>query len=432
MSRVQVLPYHIVALHNCGTDCAPPRPVKPPELSRRPPRPKETPTLGGVTVAPSNHIEDRAAPPLPSKPLELQGYPLLSKSCAAQTPLLETIHSELERPPQPTPRPWSSTQAPFLPVNETYRLGQRTQKGYTNTQPFHSISIQRQGAAIQKTASVSMCSGKRDKVVKFSLEAVLQQVIVDGDKEQFKQLLEEHGKSVVRKSDSAGKPLALKAVEHRKYDILEMLVSHGATLISSDDEGWTPLHAASVRDDMRATKIILRSGQVGVTNSRCLKHLRPIDIAKSEEMASLLLSADLDNFRREQDDLLKHGIIPKCFMTCYKDEGSLVYELLVRNDKDAYKLAWGITDKWHGGLLHLAARKNYPKVATLALERHLTDVDTVNSKGETPLHCAAKQGATDMILLLKQFGADLSIRDKKGNTASYYANPLHCTWLISV
>ena len=432
---MQALSHHIVTLQNCGMDCAPPRPAKPPELSRHPLHPKETPIMGGVTIAPLNEIEDRVAPPLPSKPLELQGYPLLPKSSAAQKHPLETMYSDLERPPTLPSKPWSSTRGPSHSAKEACRHRQRTQKGCSNNQPVCSVSLQRQSAMIQKTASFSVSSGENHKVekeVKFSVEAVLQQVIVDGDKEQFKQLLEEHGQSVVMKYDSAGKPLALKAVEHRKYDILELLVSHGATLISSDDDGWTPLHAASVRDDMRATKIILGSGQVGVIFNRCLKHLRPIDIAKSEEMASVLLTADLDNFRREQDDIMKRGAIPKCFTECYKDEGSLVYELLVRNDKDAYRLAWGITDKWHGGLLHLAARKNYPKVALLTLERHLVDIDTTNSKGETPLHCAAKQGATDMILLLKQFGADLSIRDKKGNTASYYANPVHCTWLICV
>lgn len=434
MSRVQVLPYHIVSLQNSGVDPGPPpRPAKPPELRRGPPKPKEAPIKGPVLLAPSNPSKDREAPPLPSKPPELHGTPLSSKYRKALKPLQQIRPAELEKPPLPS-RPWSASQTPFLPGESAHRGPERTQMGYNNAQPLHSISLQAQGALIQKQGSISVSCSKRDKVgkeVKFSVEAVLQQVIVDGDKEQFKQLLEEHGNSVVRRSDPAGKPLALKAVEHRKYEILEMLVSNGATLTSCDDEGWTPLHAASVRDDVRAAKTILTSGEIGITTSRCLKRLRPIDIAKSEEMASVLLSADLEIFRKERNDLLKRGVIGKGFKTCCKDEGLLVCKLLVHNDKDAYKLAWGITDKWDGGLLHLAARKNYPKVAVLTLERRLVDIDSVNSRGETPLHCAAKQGATDMILLLKQFGADMSVRDKKGKTASFYALPLHCTWLIS-
>lgn len=434
MSRVQVLPYHIVSLQNSKVDSAPPpRPAKPPELQRGPPRTKQVPIIRPIALAPPI-LPNREAPPLPSKPPELQGSPLSSKHHEPVKPVLQTKPSVLQKPPPlPPSKPLSSSQAPLLPVKEASRAAERTQKGDNNAQPLHPKSLQT-STVIERPVLISVSCGKRsrvEKVVTFSVEAVLQQIIIDGDTEQFKQLLEEHGRSVIRRMDPAGKPLALKAVEHRQYEILEMLVSNGAVLTFCDDDGWTPLHAASVRDDVKAAKIIVRSGQVGITTSRCLKRLRPIDIAKSEEMASVLLSADLDIFRKEREDLMKNAANGKDFTTCCKDEGLLVHKLLVQDDKDAYKLVWGITDKWEGGLLHLAARKNYPKVAVLTLERHLVDIDSVNSKGETPLHCAAKQGATDMILLLKQFGADMNTRDSKGHTASYYATPLHCTWLIS-
>lgn len=437
MSRVQVLPYHIVSLQNLGVDPAPPpRPAKPPEL-RRGPQTNQASIVRPILLAPSKPPTGSEAPPLPSKPPELQGTPLSSKYQKALKPVPQVKPSVLVKPPPPPPtssKPRPSSQAPILLGEAASWVAERTQKGDNRVQSLHPTSLQTEGTAIHKPALISVSCGKRERVEKgvtFSIEAVLQQVIVDGDNEQFKQLLEEHGRSVVRRSDPAGKPLALRAVEYGKYEILEMLVSNGALLTSCDDDGWTPLHAASVRDDVRAAKLIVRSGQVGITTSRCLKHLRPIDIAKSEEMASVLLLADLELFRKEQADLLKRGAIGQGFTTCCEEEGSLVGKLLVQDDKDAYKMAWGITDKWQGGLLHLAARKNYPKAAVLTLERRLVSIDSVNSKGETPLHCAAKRRATDMILLFKQFGADMSIRDNKGNTASYYASPLHCTWLIS-
>ena len=298
--------------------------------------------------------------------------------------------------------------------------------------PIRSSSLHRKGAVIRKRASITISKHpapppvhKKIKSVRFQVEAVLQQVIAEGDVEQLRELLGEHGKALIRRSDCTGRPLALRAVLQRQHNVLEVLVKEGVSLTTPDDDGWTALHAAVAKGDVKSVKVILEGNQPGLTNSRSLQNLRPIDIAKSYDLALLLLEADLELFRKELRVIFARSSTWQRFLTCTKDEGFIIVQMLERREaKKLYK-------KSDGSLLHLAARKNYPHLAVALLEKRLVNIDKRNAKGETPLHYAAKANSTDMIVVLKKYGADVTIADSKGNTAAFYASPFHCTWLLS-
>ena len=45
-----------------------------------------------------------------------------------------------------------------------------------------------------------------------------------------------------------------------------------------------------------------------------------------------------------------------------------------------------------------------------------SDINAVNSQGETALHSAAAQGFSQVVLLLAEKGSDLNVRNKRGQT----------------
>lgn len=302
-------------------------------------------------------------------------------------------------------------------------------------------TIQRRRAFIAKRPSDALYQPhkpreerKPAKVVRFSLDAVLQQVITDGDVEEFKRLLDDHGRDLAMECDSTGELLTIRAVVHSQHEILQLLIDAGADLTAVDCEGWTVLHAAVVRDELECAKAILKTPEAKLTNSRALRSLRPMDIARSKEMASLLLQADLESFRKELTQYKDLSLVKDCpqLVSCQEGEAKLLWPILSQKNEDA---RWFVLEKekeFGVSLLNLAVKKNYSKLALVLLEQHLVDIDAVDESQLTALHHAAQVAHTDMILLLKKFGANHDCVDKNGHTPAYLATPLHCTWLSTL
>ncbi len=78
----------------------------------------------------------------------------------------------------------------------------------------------------------------------------------------------------------------------------------------------------------------------------------------------------------------------------------------------------------HGGgsLLNLAAYHDKQKVAAYVLDQKGIHVDQRDSDQMTPLMWAATKGNSDIASMLLQHGADISLTDRFGKTASYYAS----------
>jgi ankyrin repeat protein len=234
---------------------------------------------------------------------------------------------------------------------------------------------------------------KPKRSVKFPMSVVMQQAIMDGDVQEVKQILEERGSCVANQREPGGLYPAMRCVFESQLDALKVLVEAGADLSAHDDEEWTVLHVASCMDDLDAARFVLNQCKRNLTHVRNVDGERPIDLAESADMARLLLEADLRS--RE---------------TAATTDGESAILALVRDHHSKNGDCQALDEAMQSGtsydsLLHLAAGKNYPRLAAYLLQSKISQLEARDKKGRTSLHTAAYFNSIDIVLLLVQSGA---------------------------
>ena len=192
----------------------------------------------------------------------------------------------------------------------------------------------------------------------------MQQAITDGEVQEMKQLMKEHGCHVINNPEPSGLSPAMRCVFEAQLAPLRLLVEAGADLTARDDENWTALHVAASMDDMEAAKLILEHCKQGLTQLCNDDGERPIDLAESTEMARLLLEADLAQNKNSASVKSKSNKDELAILQLVQDHFERrgnVHEL-----DQALKSGTN-----YDSLLHVAACKNYPHLASsLPSEAH--------------------------------------------------------------
>ena len=267
------------------------------------------------------------------------------------------------------------------------------------------------------------------KSVHFSVEVVVQQAVKEGDLELLKKLVEENGKAIISGCDSRGVPLTVRAIINLQLEVLQFLIDGQVDLSLTDPDGWTALHAAVAMNEYKFVKAILYKPNPQLTTCRSLNNLRPIDIARSIEIAMCILQSELTWFRRDFKIVRKDWLEIDEEMLSDLEEEQLTQAILEQDPSTVTTYIEKMEVDLNCKLLHYAATKNFYKLGFLILERNLEDIDVKDTNGNTPLHLAAWHGHTDILLLLKQYGANPISTDKKGYTPVYLATPKHSLWL---
>ncbi len=238
---------------------------------------------------------------------------------------------------------------------------------------------------------------KKRKGVKFPPSVLMQQAITEGDVQEVRQLLCKHGSNIAGAREPSGLPPVMRCVFESKTHCLKLLVEAGADITARDEENWTALHVAAAMDDIEAATFIVKT-DASVTEVRNVDGERPIDLAESVAMARLLLKAELDGFSLEQSshqDTSETAII------------RVVHEHLEHgSDCEGLNAVLKMNTAFDS-LLHLAASKNYPRLAKYVLSHQLIDTEARDRRGWTPLHTAAYYNSTDVVLLLVMYGASV-------------------------
>lgn len=239
------------------------------------------------------------------------------------------------------------------------------------------------------------------KGVHFPVSVLLQQAITEGDMKEIRELVREHGNVVVEEREPSGLPAVMRAIFEGQLESLKLLVSVGAELTARDPEGWNVLHVAAAMDDIDAAKYVVRACNEPLTQIRNADGQRAIDLAESPEMARFLLQVDLHDLRIET------GLPSKSF-----DPSEVAILQTVKhhyeNNADVDFLNVMLqTQTQFDTLLHFAAARNYPRLARYVLKHQLVDPDSRDREGFTPLHIAAYNCSTDVVLTLIEYGASI-------------------------
>ena len=240
---------------------------------------------------------------------------------------------------------------------------------------------------------------KKKKGVRFPAGVLMQQAITEGDVQEIRELMNDYGNKVAEEREPSGLPPVMRAVFEGQPQCLKLLVEAGADLTARDQEGWTALHVAAAMDDMEAAQYIISACNDSLTEVRNIDGERPIDLSESVEMAKLLLHANLISVRIENATL-------KC--DSHENESAvlrLVHDHFEKNANCSALDSVLKTSTCYDTLLHLAASKNYPRLAKYILRHKIVDTEVRDRRGWTPLHTAAYYNCLDIVLLLLEYGA---------------------------
>lgn len=84
-------------------------------------------------------------------------------------------------------------------------------------------------------------------------------------------------------NDDEGYPILLSAIESGRsdrYEVLELLLQHGAPTDMRGINDWTPLHMAAARNDVKAVKLLLAYGADPAAKTRIDDYATPLEEAR--------------------------------------------------------------------------------------------------------------------------------------------------------
>jgi len=201
--------------------------------------------------------------------------------------------------------------------------------------------------------------------------------------------------------------LLLCASKFGDLDIAQQLLDAGVGILTTDEKGRTPLHAAAVNGHEAMARLLLdRGADVSTTDENVRTPLHSAAVNGHEAVARLLLERGTDASTTDWS-----GWAP-LHSAALNGHESLAQLLLERGANVS------TTDDHGWTPLRAAAVNGHEAVARLLLDRG-ADVSTTDGKGRTPLHSTAVYGHEAVTRLLLERGADVSTTDQVGRT------PLH-------
>lgn len=201
----------------------------------------------------------------------------------------------------------------------------------------------------------------------------------------------------------------------------ELLIKHGANVNAADLWKFTPLHEAASKGKYEIVKLLLKHGADPLKKNR--DGASPLDLVRDPDVADLLRgnSALLDAAKKGNVVRLQRLVSPEninCRDALGRNSTPLhlaagynnyeVAEYLLENGADV-----NAQDK--GGLipLHNASSYGHVDIAALLI-KHNTKVNATDKWGFTPLHEATQKGRTQLCALLLAHGADPFTKNQEG------------------
>ena len=178
-------------------------------------------------------------------------------------------------------------------------------------------------------------------------------------------------------------------------DLIELLVSNGASVNVKDNNGVTPLHSVVYRGNIEAVELLISNGaDVNIQHKSGGTPLHCAAYGGHKEVAELLLEkgADINAIEYQGMTPLHHA--------AYNGQRE-VASLLVNKGSEINAVN---NSDWTP--LHFATHRGYKKIADILIENG-AKLNVHERSGKIPLHLAAYHGHKNIIKLLIARGSDI-------------------------
>uniref|UniRef100_A0A3Q3M1H7 Ankyrin repeat and kinase domain containing 1 n=1 Tax=Mastacembelus armatus TaxID=205130 RepID=A0A3Q3M1H7_9TELE len=239
-------------------------------------------------------------------------------------------------------------------------------------------------------------------------KSLLHYTVASGDAESVKHVLS-LGAEVNCATSSGYTPLIIAVLF---YDVITLLLEHGAAVNQGDEDQWTALHFAAQNGNDRTVRLLLDKG--AIVDAKEKSGWMPLHLASQnghETVVRLLLSRLSDEAVRQEEE--KQGRTPLHLASAYGHVN--ITKLLLSQGADP-----NATDCSHTTALHLSAEEGHNRVVRQLLKSGV-NIDTADSRGYTPLHLAALRGHTGICRQLLSNGANPDSKSHQGWTPMHLA-----------
>lgn len=269
--------------------------------------------------------------------------------------------------------------------------------------------------------------------MKFPINVILEDSILDNDVKELSRQVELHGSHILNQSDTRDRPLLIRTVMEGELPSFKFFLANEANVYITDNDGWTALHHAVSYDDVEmASELLKRDPRL--TTVMTPNDYRPVDLAESPEMVSLLVQGNIEAFELEIKDVQLNSStssVQTLTMCPEKEESQLVQEILEFGDENEISKCLAIVeDRISCSLLHYSAQKNYTHLAWLLLQHKMVGVNLQDGNGQTALHVSAEYSHQEMIAVLKDFKASMTIKDNDGLTPKDLTDDMFTTDIL--
>jgi ankyrin repeat protein len=224
--------------------------------------------------------------------------------------------------------------------------------------------------------------------------------------------------AILNAKDDRGYSALHWAVILSREDLINMLVEFGADINVQDNDGQTPLHWAAHRQDLKSMQALLRVTlkdtslvDLGTRDNRGMTPLHCAAVTGNLKLVQLLKDNGANLTARDQK-----GWTPLHFAAFYNHVAIADYFILQGCDVDIRN-----DEGWTP--LHCAAFAGHTGLLIELIQKHNASIDASSLfTNETPLHLAVKEERAEVVKVLVEHGADVTIKNHLGALPEDFAN----------